>query len=474
MKKLKLYTALLISMSLGTASAGEGLLALTTVPQDADIYVDCQLKAKTTPVILPLPSGNHQIEVKKDGQQIRLNLLITDGAVITKKFVLIDSPPSLFFKGKKVNISEIIDPKRDSFETEQAFQARRQHLLENREALIEVFNQAVQQHDLNYQAGAAYLDKEAYDINSKIFPVRIEWKAWAKGFDLPKQSYIFATVDQAKALWQEGQQKPVFISLAYEDNQIKASKFMLTGMDKKWPVVNSFRDSLLDEQFGPKMAIIPAGDFLMGDIQGTGYQNEQPVHQVSVGSFAMSVYEITFADYDLFTQATGREPLNDQGWGRDNRPVINVSWEEATAYVEWLSQETGQNYRLPTEAEWEYAARAGTTTQYWWGNEIDTDKANCAGCDKQWDYTAPTGSFAPNPFGLYDTAGNVREWTCSAYEKKYQGAELRCANQDDDNQLRVVRGGSWYNWPRQLRAADRSWKAVNIRVNNVGFRVVRR
>jgi formylglycine-generating enzyme required for sulfatase activity len=474
MKKLKLYTALLISMSLGTAFAGEGLLALTTVPQDAEIYVDCQLKAKTTPVILPLSSGNHQIEIKKDGQEVRLNLLMTDGAVIAKKLVLIDSPPSLFFKGNKVNISEISDPKRDSFETEAAFQARRQDLLENRDALIEVFNQAVQQHDLNYQAGVAYLDKEAYDINSKIFPVRIEWKAWAKVFDLPKQSYIFATVDQAKALWQEGQQKPVFISLASEDNQIKANKFMLTGMDKKWPIVNTFRDSLLDVQFGPKMVIIPTGNFMMGDIQGTGYQNEQPVHQVSVGSFAMSVYEITFADYDLFTQATGREPLNDQGWGRDNRPVINISWQEATAYVEWLSEQTGQNYRLPTEAEWEYAARAGTTTQYWWGNEIGSDKANCANCDKQWDYTAPTGSFAPNPFGLYDTAGNVREWTCSAYEKEYQGAELRCATQDEENQLRVIRGGSWYNWPRQLRAADRSWKAADIQVNNVGFRIVRR
>ena len=473
MKKLKLYTAILISLSLGAVSAGEGLLALTTVPQDADIYVNCQLKAKTTPVILPLASGNHQIEIKKDGQQVKFNLLMTDGAVIAKKFVLIDSPPSLFFKGKKVNISEILDTKRDSFETEQAFQARRQGLLENRQALIEVFNQAVQQHDLDYQAGVAYLDKTAYDIDSKIFPVRIEWNKWAKVFDLPKQSYIFTTVDQAKALWQEGQQKPVFISLASENNQIKPSQFMLTGIEKQWPVVNSFRDSLGDVQL-PKMVIIPTGKFMMGDIQGTGYQNEQPVHQVSVGSFAMSVNEITFADYDIFTQATEREPLNDQGWGRENRPVINVSWEEAIAYVEWLSQETGQNYRLPTEAEWEYAARAGTTTQYWWGNEIGTDKANCEGCDKQWDYTAPTGSFAPNPFGLYDTAGNVKEWTCSAYEKQYQGQELHCANQNEENQLRVIRGGSWYNWPKQLRSADRSWKAVDIRVNNVGFRIVRR
>jgi formylglycine-generating enzyme required for sulfatase activity len=137
--------------------------------------------------------------------------------------------------------------------------------------------------------------------------------------------------------------------------------------------------------------------------------------------FAMGRYEVTFAEYDKFAQATGREKPSDQGWGRGNRPVINVSWYEATAYAKWLSQQTGQQYRLPTEAEWEYAARAGKTTKYWWGNQIGSNKANCSNssCGDRFKYTAPVGSFAPNPFKLYDTAGNVWEWVRDWYDKKY-------------------------------------------------------
>ncbi|MEN8221031.1 MAG: SUMF1/EgtB/PvdO family nonheme iron enzyme [Pseudomonadota bacterium] len=131
-----------------------------------------------------------------------------------------------------------------------------------------------------------------------------------------------------------------------------------------------FRDRLKDGSLGPEMVWIPAGTFRMGDIQGGGHDNEKPVHQVSVSRFAIGKYEVTFAEYDKFAQATGRKKPNDRGWGRGNRPVINVSWHDATAYAEWLSQQTGQKYRLPTEAEWEYAARAGTTTKYWWGNQM--------------------------------------------------------------------------------------------------------
>ena len=235
---------------------------------------------------------------------------------------------------------------------------------------------------------------------------------------------------------------------------------------------NIIQDRLQDGSLGPEMVVIPAGQFLMGDIQGTGIENEQPVHEVSVESFAIGRYTITFAEYDSFVEATGREKPDDEGWGRDNRPVINVSWEDAIAYTEWLSQQTGQQYRLPTEAQWEYAARAGTETDYWWGNELGINKANCRNSGSQFSgkQTAPVGSFLPNLFGLYDTVGSVWEWTCSAYEPTYSGREQRCLSKDYVGQ-KVFRGGSWDSKPRAARVSFRfDWR---FQRNLVGFRVVR-
>ena len=225
------------------------------------------------------------------------------------------------------------------------------------------------------------------------------------------------------------------------------------------------------------MVWIPAGRFRMGDLQGGGDSNEKPVHRVWVDKFAMGRYEVTFAEYDHFAQATGRQKPNDQGWGRGNRPVINVSWNDATAYAAWLSQQTGQKYRLPTEAEWEYAARAGTETKFWWGNQIDYNKANCS--NNSWgdrfEYTAPVGSFQANPFGLYDTIGNVWELTCSEYENRYNGKEKTCLskNRAKSDSLFVLRGGSWYLGTGWARAANRIRGSRTERDRNVGFRLAR-
>jgi formylglycine-generating enzyme required for sulfatase activity len=231
-----------------------------------------------------------------------------------------------------------------------------------------------------------------------------------------------------------------------------------------------FRDYLKDGSKAPEMVWIPAGTFRMGDIQGGGFFDEKPVHSVSVNRFAMGRYEVTFAEYDKFAQATGREKPDDENWGRGNRPVINVSWHDATAYTEWLSQQTGEQYRLPTEAEWEYAARAGTETKYWWGNDVGKNRANCRDCGGWWDHkqTVPVGSFQPNRFGLYDTVGNVWEWTCSEYEDKYKGKEKQCLSKSHAN-MRVLRGGSWGNTPVKSRAADRDRDNPDSRDNNLRF-----
>jgi len=232
------------------------------------------------------------------------------------------------------------------------------------------------------------------------------------------------------------------------------------------PSTCTFRDTLKDGSSGPEMIVIPAGTFKMGDIQGVGWDDEQPVHDVTVASFAMGKYEVTFAEYDKFAEATDRSKPDDKGWGRGNRPVINVSWLDVTAYAKWLTQQTEHQYRLPTEAEWEYAARAGTQTKYWWGNEASHEYANygadscCSGLAEgqdQWVNTSPVGSFAANPFGLHDMAGNVWEWTCSEYENRYNGKELQCLSNNHANKysLFVLHGGSWINDAMWMRAAIR-------------------
>jgi formylglycine-generating enzyme required for sulfatase activity/endogenous inhibitor of DNA gyrase (YacG/DUF329 family) len=360
--------------------------------------------------------------------------------------------------GDKVNLAAIFNPPRNMFEKTEEYHLRLDKSLAK-------FNQAGRNGNKRYQAGVVYLTN--YDADKEILSFEIRWQAkWVKQFfsDFPYENkkWIKIAPSEAKALWNAGKQKPFFIMVARSDDRSIIRNAIVLGKEKLW-------------SFGlliPEMVRIPAGSFRMGDIQGDGYSNGKPVHTVYVNSFAIGKYEVTFAEYDQFAEADGREKPNDRGWGRGNRPVINVSWHDATAYAEWLSQQTGQNYRLPTEAEWEYAARAGTETKYWWGNEIDSNKANCDGCGSQWDnkQTAPSGSFSANPFGLHDTAGNVWEWTCSEYTDKYNGQEKQCSTSASRF---VLRGGSWNSDPRGVRSADRDRDEPTGRNGDYGFRLVR-
>lgn len=244
---------------------------------------------------------------------------------------------------------------------------------------------------------------------------------------------------------------------------------------------NFFRGKLNDKSFGPEMVLIEAGNFQMGDIQGGGDSGEKPVRRIEIPkSFALGKYEVTFSEYDRFAQASGRMRPNDNGWGRGNRPVVNISWENAKAYTEWLGKQTNKSYRLPTEAEWEYAARAGTKTRYWWGNEASHQYANygkdvcCDGWkkgDDGWFYTAPVGSLPPNPFGLHEMVGNVWEWTISPYRNSYQTETGTI--ETNGPVARVARGGSWSLIPQGIRSAYRSGFTPNYRNNAHGFRVAR-
>ena len=142
---------------------------------------------------------------------------------------------------------------------------------------------------------------------------------------------------------------------------------------------------------------------------------------VSLRSFAISKREITFDEYNKFASATGRRRPYDEGWGRGQRPVINVSWQDAVAYTGWLSDQTGSHYRLPTEAEWEFAASAGSEARFWWGNDVGSQHANCFDCGSDWSgiKTAPVGSFAASAYGVQDMLGNVMEWVQDCYQKDY-------------------------------------------------------
>ena len=277
----------------------------------------------------------------------------------------------------------------------------------------------------------------------------------------------------------------------------------------------------------PEMVVIPAGAFWMGSRRDDDEANdsERPRHRVSVEPFALGRYEVTRAEYAAFVSVTGHDvsggcevlgyDADDRRieWPRDgnaswrspgftqggDHPVVCVNWRDAQAFVEWLSRETGARYRLPSEAEWEYAARAGTTTGRWWGDEAGTQQceyANVADAtyeqevlrrfvDGDWNggaectdgsaRTAPVGSFSPNDFGLHDVLGNVWEWVEDCWHETYARAPAGGSawTSGGDCGRRVLRGGSWFDLPRFLRSANRLWSITGNRRGNAGFRVSR-
>ena len=235
----------------------------------------------------------------------------------------------------------------------------------------------------------------------------------------------------------------------------------------------------------PQMAVVPAGSFLMGSPAGESlrFDDEGPVHRVTIAQpFAVAIHEVTFAEWDACVAAGGCNGYrpDDEDWGRGNRPVINVSWEDAQAYVTWLSQRIGQPYRLLSEAEWEYVARAGTTTPFSFGATISTDWANYDGNATYGGgskgvfrrQTVAVGTFPPNGFGLFDVHGNVWEWVQDCWHDGYQDApDDGSPWESGDCGRRVVRGGSWYHNPNYVRSATRSWDMTDSRDNRIGFRV---
>ncbi len=250
-----------------------------------------------------------------------------------------------------------------------------------------------------------------------------------------------------------------------------------------------------DAPFGPEMVVVPPGRFWMGSRKGEGYKGEYPQHEVTIPrAIAVGRYAVTFEEWDFaqadkewrkITRVKPRKP-RDEGWGRDRRPVIDVLWEDAQAYAKWLSHKAGQPYRLLSEAEWEYCCRAGTSTHFWWGDEISTAQANYDGNStfgngSKGEYrqkTVPVDSFQPNPWGLYQMHGNVWEWCEDVWHGSYEDKpedlkETADAWTTGDSGWRVLRGGSWIIYPGLLRAAARNRTDSGYRTSLAGFRVAR-
>ncbi len=374
---------------------------------------------------------------------------------------------------KQPDFEAIFNAERDPFEYPEEFVHRYQ-------MDIARFNLAVSQHEAAYQAGIARLDRKKYDIHSGEFPVEIVLKeSFKKSFHLPLQNSIQASRADARGLWDEGQEKPLFLTLqATEPNKIKIQQVFVVGLQKRWglkvqipKVGEEFRDQLKSGGQAPPMIILPTGSFKMGS---NDYGDEKPIHEVKIDhEFAIGKYQVTFEDYDLYCERTGQSKPSDQGWGRGKRPVINVSWDEAVKYCEWLSKETDKKYRLPTEAEWEYACRATSQTKWCFGdneNDLKEYAWYSANSDSK---TQEVREKKPNKFGLFDMHGNVWEWTCSDYGNYSENNHLECSSNNYASNPRSIRGGSWDYVPRDLRSANRYNFSPVSRFGVLGFRLSR-
>ena len=238
-----------------------------------------------------------------------------------------------------------------------------------------------------------------------------------------------------------------------------------------------FQDKLSSGGLGPVMTFVPAGKFVMGDLKQVGQSYEHPAHEVTFSeAFHIGKFPITFNEYDRYSKATGQTPVSDYHWGRNDRPIINVNLDDARAYASWLSAETGYTYRLPSEAEWEYAARAGANSIYPWGNDIGKNNANCNGCGSIWDgnKTAPVGQFPANAWGLHDMQGNTWDLTEDCWNFNYRNAPTNGSPWKTGDCIRgVIRGGSLGDTPQDLRLSTRLRNYSATRTVIIGFRLVR-
>lgn len=296
----------------------------------------------------------------------------------------------------------------------------------------------------------------------------------------PDSAFEFPRLEQSNTLpsqfADEQATKQTAVAATVIDAKQARDKGPSPQTDNRPATGTALRDPLKIGVNGPVMAYIRGSTFNMGQRRDQLATDERPLHAVKLKSFAIGKYEVTFKEYLLFANATGRKIPSDQGWGREQRPVLNVSWTDAVEYTRWLSEQTGVNYRLPSEAEWEYAASGGVDSFFWWGYELGQNRASCFDCGSRWDgkSTAPVGSFAANPFSLNDTAGNVMEWVADCYHTSYRGAPGDGSAWVERNCTEFVARGGAYNKPGDsLHTVRRFSFHIDTKLPILGFRVAR-
>ena len=286
---------------------------------------------------------------------------------------------------------------------------------------------------------------------------------------------------------------------------IPAGSFEMGDLDSEWYVYEEPVNQVMDVslRFVSQITSIPGDEVPLRRVLSIIQSYDRPVHRVTVPAFKLGKHEVTVGQFRAFVVATGyrtdaeRNAGGEEGcplllnayynkwdttpggsWRNpgyaiaDSQPVVCVSWHDARAFIAWLNGKTGSNYRLPSDAEWEYAARAGSTTAYSWGDDIGNNLANCDWCGDRWDHTAPVGSFPANAWGLHDMHGNVWEWVQDCWNYSYEGAPTDgSAWTSGDCRQRVRRGGSWGNSNFELRSSFRSRGARTDRSNLIGFRL---
>lgn len=260
-----------------------------------------------------------------------------------------------------------------------------------------------------------------------------------------------------------------------EEETEKTEETVVATKETKTTSGKTIQDNLKSGGKSPVMIVIPAGDFKMGSTSSKN-SNERPRHDVSVAQFAVSQYEITFDEYDAFAKATNRKIPDSLYMDRATHPVIFVSWDDAYYYTKWLSEETGEKYRLPSEAEWEYMASTGKKSTFWWGYDEEPNRAHCFGCGTGFDPRKPTkvGSFGANAFGIYDTSGNVSEWIHDCWHKNYKGAPKNAEVwEGGDCSYRSVRGGAYSSPPQSIQNVKRDKFKSDKAYDHIGIRLIR-